>query len=126
MGEENARSGTIAYQPALDGVRALAVAAVLLFHAEVPGFSGGYLGVSVFFTLSGYLITSLLITEHARTGAISMSGFYTRRVRRMLTASLVCLTGIVAISELNDVFVGDAELRRQVIGALLQVSNWVF
>jgi peptidoglycan/LPS O-acetylase OafA/YrhL len=126
MGEENVRSGTIAYQPALDGVRALAVAAVLLFHAEVPGFSGGYLGVSVFFTLSGYLITSLLITEHARTGAISMSGFYARRVRRLLPASLVCLAGIVAISEMTDVFVGVAELRRQVIGALLQVSNWVF
>ena len=71
---------TIAYQPALDGVRALAVAAVLLFHAEVPGFSGGYLGVSVFFTLSGYLITTLLLTEHATTGRISMPGFYARRV----------------------------------------------
>ena len=126
MGEENARSGTIAYQPALDGVRALAVAAVLLFHAEVPGFSGGYLGVSVFFTLSGYLITSLLITEHARTGTISLSGFYARRVRRLLPASLVCLAAIVVISELTDVFVGVAELRRQVMGALLQVSNWVF
>ena len=63
-----AQRRTIAYQPALDGVRALAVAAVLLFHAEVPGFSGGYLGVSVFFTLSGYLITTLLLTEHATTG----------------------------------------------------------
>ena len=126
MGWENARGGTIAYQPALDGVRALAVVAVLLFHAEVAGFSGGYLGVSVFFTLSGYLITSLLITEHAKTGTISMSGFYARRVRRLLPASLVCLTGIVVISELTDVFVGVAELRRQVMGALLQVSNWVF
>ena len=57
---------TIAYQPALDGVRALAVAAVLLFHGGVPGFDGGYLGVSVFFTLSGYLITSLLVHEHQR------------------------------------------------------------
>ena len=86
-------AATIAYQPALDGVRALAVAAVLLFHAEVPGFSGGYLGVSVFFTLSGYLITSLLLAEHAGTGSISMSGFYARRVRRLLPASLVCLAG---------------------------------
>ena len=64
---------TIAYQPALDGVRALAVIAVLLFHAEVPGFDGGYLGVSVFFTLSGYLITSLLVSEHDRTGRIASS-----------------------------------------------------
>ena len=124
--ERSGRTGTITYQPALDGVRALAVAAVLLFHAEVPGFSGGYLGVSVFFTLSGYLITTLLLTEHASTGTISMPGFYARRVRRLLPASLVCLTGIVVISELTEVFVGVTELRRQVMGALLQVSNWVF
>ncbi|MBP7888970.1 MAG: hypothetical protein KA029_07895, partial [Ilumatobacteraceae bacterium] len=58
---------TIAYQPALDGTRALAVTAVLLFHGGVSWMSGGYLGVSVFFTLSGYLITSLLLTEHAST-----------------------------------------------------------
>jgi peptidoglycan/LPS O-acetylase OafA/YrhL len=117
---------TIEYQPALDGVRALAVAVVLLFHAEVPGFSGGYLGVSVFFTLSGYLITSLLLAEHASTGSISFSGFYARRVRRLLPASLACLSGIVLVSVVSEVFVGVAELRRQVIGALLQVSNWVF
>jgi len=126
MAHGSARSGTIAYQPALDGVRALAVVAVLLFHAEVPGFSGGYLGVSVFFTLAGYLITTLLLTEHADRGAISMPGFYARRVRRLLPASLVCLTGIVVASELTDVFVGVVDLRRQVMGALLQVSNWVF
>src|SRR5688500_1208178 len=113
--ERSGRTGTITYQPALDGVRALAVAAVLLFHAEVPGFSGGYLGVSVFFTLSGYLITTLLLTEHATTGTISMPGFYARRVRRLLPASLVCLTAIVVVSELTDVFVGVAELRRQVM-----------
>lgn len=124
--ERSGRAGTIAYQPALDGVRALAVAAVLLFHAEVPGFSGGYLGVSVFFTLSGYLITTLLLTEHATTGRISMPGFYARRVRRLLPASLGCLTGIVVLSELTDLFVGVVQLRRQVMGALLQVSNWVF
>ena len=64
---------TINYQPALDGVRAVAVLAVLGFHAEVPGFSGGYLGVSVFFTLSGFLITSLLVNEFESTGRVSVS-----------------------------------------------------
>ena len=117
---------TIAYQPALDGVRALAVAAVLLFHAEVAGFDGGYLGVSVFFTLSGYLITSLLVHEHDRTGGIDMRTFYGRRVRRLLPASALCLASVVVVSVVSDVFVGVADLRRQTAGSILQVANWVF
>ncbi len=117
---------SIAYQPALDGVRALAVAVVLLFHAEVPGFSGGYLGVSVFFTLSGYLITSLLLAEHAGTGSISFGRFYARRVRRLLPASLACLLAIVVLTVATELFDGVADLRREILGSLLQVSNWVF
>jgi peptidoglycan/LPS O-acetylase OafA/YrhL len=117
---------TIAYQPALDGVRALAVAAVLLFHAEVAGFDGGYLGVSVFFTLSGYLITSLLVHEHDRRGTIRLGAFYARRVRRLLPASALCLGLIIAIATVTDVFAGVADLRRQIVGSILQVANWVF
>jgi peptidoglycan/LPS O-acetylase OafA/YrhL len=117
---------TIAYQPALDGVRALAVAVVLLFHAEVPGFDGGYLGVSVFFTLSGYLITSLLVHEHARTGRIALGAFYARRVRRLVPASAVCLAAIAFAAVVSDVFDGVADLRRDIVGAVLQVANWVF
>jgi hypothetical protein len=60
---------TITYQPALDGVRAIAVLAVLAFHAEVPGFSGGYLGVSVFFTLSGFLVSTLNSSLISNTGS---------------------------------------------------------
>ena len=117
----------IAYQPALDGVRALAVAAVLLFHAEVPGFSGGYLGVSVFFTLSGYLITSLLLAEHASTGHDQLRPASTPAASgACCPASLACLPPIVVVCRLTDVFDGVADLRRQVLGALLQVSNWVF
>lgn len=123
---------TIAYQPALDSVRALAVVAVLLFHADVPGFRGGYLGVSVFFTLSGFLITSLLVTEHdaarARRGVgrIALSRFYMRRLRRLLPASLLCLLAIVLIAAWTDVFDAADSLRGDVLGALFQVSNWVF
>ncbi len=58
------------YRPALDGVRALAVTAVVLFHGGVPGLRGGFLGVDAFFVLSGYLITSLLLAEHDRYGRI--------------------------------------------------------
>ncbi len=117
---------TIAYQPALDGVRALAVTVVLLFHAEVPGFDGGYLGVSVFFTLSGYLITSLLVHEHARTGRVALGTFYARRVRRLVPASALCLGAIAVTSLVSDVFDGVADLRRDLVGAVLQVANWVF
>ena len=117
---------TIAYQPSLDGVRALAVVAVLLFHAEVPGFDGGYLGVSVFFTLSGYLITSLLVAEHDRLGRIDLARFYGRRVRRLLPASAACLAAVAVLAATSDVFDGVADLRRQLVGSILQVANWVF
>ncbi len=117
---------TIAYQPALDGLRAAAVIAVILFHGGVSGFAGGYLGVSVFFTLSGFLITSLLVHEHDRTGRIDLTRFYARRVRRLLPASAVCLIGIVVIGAVTDLFDGVASLRAHLFGAIFQVANWVF
>ena len=117
---------TIAYQPALDGVRALAVSAVLLFHGGVPGFDGGYLGVSVFFTLSGYLITSLLVHEHHVNDRIDLATFYSRRLRRLLPASALCLLGVVVLAAATDVFDGVASLRAHVLGSLFQVANWVF
>jgi peptidoglycan/LPS O-acetylase OafA/YrhL len=115
----------LVYQPALDGVRALAVIAVLLFHAGTPGFDGGYLGVSVFFTLSGYLITSLLLDEHDATGSVDYRRFYGRRLRRLLPASAATVAVVVVIAAVTDVFDGVTDLRAQVVGALLQVSNWV-
>lgn len=115
---------TIAYQPALDGVRAVAVLAVLLFHAGYGWMSGGYLGVSVFFTLSGFLITSLLLTEHRSTGSVNAAAFYTRRARRLLPASLVCLAAVCVLAAFGA-WDGITKLRRDVLGALLQVFNWV-
>ncbi|MBI4934577.1 MAG: acyltransferase family protein [Actinobacteria bacterium] len=115
---------TIAYQPALDGVRALAVSAVLLFHGGLSWMSGGYLGVSVFFTLSGFLITSLLLREHQSTGAIDAKAFFTRRARRLLPASLVCLAAVCVLAAAGA-FDGLEKLRRDVLGALFQVFNWV-
>ncbi|HYN32005.1 MAG TPA: acyltransferase family protein [Ilumatobacteraceae bacterium] len=113
------------YQPALDGVRALAVLAVVLFHAGTPGFGGGYLGVSLFFTLSGYLITSLLLREHDAAGSVDFRAFYGRRMRRLLPASVATVAVIVVITAVSDVFDGVVGLRAQVVGALFQVSNWV-
>jgi peptidoglycan/LPS O-acetylase OafA/YrhL len=117
------RSG-FAYQPALDGVRALAVAMVLVFHAGLGWMSGGYVGVSVFFTLSGYLITSLALVEHERTGALDVRAFYGRRIRRLLPASLLCLVAVVALTA-GGLFAGVDHLRRDVWAAIIPVYNWV-
>ena len=117
-------SGTIAYQPALDGLRAVAVVMVLLFHAGFGWMHGGYFGVSMFFTLSGFLVTSLLLTEADTTGKVSLGRFYARRARRLLPASLLCLVAIVVASALGE-FSLVPNLSRQLTGAVLQVYNWV-
>ena len=72
--------------PALDGLRAVAVGLVLVGHGGVPGVSGGFVGVDVFFVLSGFLITSLLLEELGRSGRIDLTGFWIRRARRLLPA----------------------------------------
>ncbi|MFG2058390.1 acyltransferase family protein [Micromonospora sp. NPDC048930] len=86
----------LGYQPALDGVRALAIIGVLLLHLSLWGAvprvtPGGHLGVAVFFVLSGYLITRLLMDEHVRSGRVDMSAFYARRAARLLPALLLLL-----------------------------------
>jgi len=65
---------------------------VVLFHAGVPGLDGGFLGVDTFFVLSGFLITSLLLAEHLRTGRINLANFWLRRARRLMPALLAVLT----------------------------------
>src|SRR6476619_6289612 len=86
------RAPSIPHITALDGARGAAVAAVLLFHGG--HLTGGYLGVDLFFTLSGFLITSLLLTESARTGSVGLGGFWARRARRLLPALAVLLAGV--------------------------------
>src|SRR5262249_58196733 len=84
----------IRYQPALDGLRACAVAAVIAYHFGAGWASGGFLGVDAFFVLSGYLITTLLLTEFGRRGHISLPSFWVRRVRRLLPALLLVLAAV--------------------------------
>ena len=115
--------GRLGYQPALDGVRALAVVLVLLFHQGFSWMSGGYVGVSVFFTLSGFLITSLLVQEHAAHGRISPSAFYARRLKRLLPASAVCLVAVCLLAATNTLPTS-SRLRGDVAAAALQVYNW--
>ncbi|MDT4937840.1 MAG: hypothetical protein QOG80_1511, partial [Pseudonocardiales bacterium] len=109
--------------PALDGVRALAVLAVLASHAGIPGVAGGFIGVDVFFVLSGFLITSLLLDESNREGRADLGGFWARRARRLLPAALVMITAVVAARSWlrPDAIVG---LRDDALSAALWFSNW--
>src|SRR5436305_11541193 len=75
------------FRPDIEGLRAVAVLAVVLFHAEVPGVGGGFVGVDVFFVISGFLITGLLWREAKTTGTVGLRGFYGARARRLLPAS---------------------------------------
>ena len=112
--------------PALDGLRGLAVAGVLLYHADFGWARGGYLGVSTFFTLSGFLITTLLLTEWRETGRVSLQRFWARRLRRLMPVALLALAGIVVFGAI----VADAdqlrELRADVLAALGYSANWRF
>ena len=91
------------YMPGLDGLRAVAVLAVIAYHVQLPFAPGGLLGVGVFFTLSGYLITDLLLGQHAVSGQLRLAEFWLRRARRLLPALFVMLAVIavwVALLEL--------------------------
>ena len=111
--------------PALDGLRAIAVLAVLLYHAELAAFQGGFLGVDVFFALSGFLITRLLVEEFEKSGAISLRDFYIRRARRLLPALLAVIVVVVVATAF---LVQDAahKTRQDATAALVYLSNWWF
>jgi peptidoglycan/LPS O-acetylase OafA/YrhL/lysophospholipase L1-like esterase len=107
----------------LDGIRAIAVCAVVAYHLHVPYCDGGLLGVSVFFTLSGYLITSLLIRGYEQRGRIDLKAFWIRRARRLLPALLLMLP-VVAVTTAIARPTKLAATMKQVGAALLYVANW--
>lgn len=117
------RGASLPHMVGLDGLRAVAVLAVVLYHAGVAALPGGFLGVDVFFVLSGFLITSLLLVEVERTGRVSMRQFYVRRARRLLPALLAVLavTAVLVATIAYDVA---ASFRRDLPGAVLYVANW--
>jgi peptidoglycan/LPS O-acetylase OafA/YrhL len=111
------------YLPALDGLRALAVIFVIAYHLGIPGFTGGLLGVGVFFTLSGFLITSLLLGSRERTGGFELQTFWLRRARRLLPAmALVLVTTLLAAAVATPDNLG--QYTRQALSALFYVNNW--
>ncbi|HYE88253.1 MAG TPA: acyltransferase, partial [Vicinamibacterales bacterium] len=111
--------------PALDGLRAVAVLAVLVYHADLKGAEGGFLGVDVFFVLSGFLITHLLLDEHTRTGAIGLYAFYMRRGRRLLPAlyGVLLFVSLAAALFMPDVLL---QVRDDLVWSLGYVANWWF
>ena len=122
----DARPRRVPYHASLDGLRAVAVVAVLVYHQSPLRLSGGFLGVDVFFVLSGYLITSLLLAEHERDGGIGLRSFWVRRFRRLLPALLLCLLLVSAYAlwlappETLDQIRGDG------LASLAYVLNWRF
>ncbi len=109
---------------ALDGMRAVAVVLVVLFHIRVPGFWAGYLGVDVFFVLSGFLITSLLIGEMQGSSRIALGAFWSRRARRLLPALAVLLLVVALVTWLIATFSERASLRGDLIASISYVANW--
>ena len=111
------------YIPALDGLRTLAVVAVVLYHLNLTWAQGGLLGVTIFFVLSGYLITRLLINEIAKTGRIDLKSFWIRRIRRLFPA---VVTVVVVTCALCTVFnhVMLTKMRPDILPSLLFFNNW--
>ena len=114
------------HRPSLDGLRAIAALLVLLFHAGTPWFDHGYTGVDVFFVLSGFLITSLLVRELRDSGRLRFVSFYARRVRRLLPAALLVLLITAVLYELLASPAAVAEARGGFVAAAAYFANWYF
>src|ERR1700751_710567 len=111
------------YLPGLDGLRALAVGAVVAYHMDLGWAQGGLLGVGVFFTLSGYLITDLLLGQHEITGRLQLTDFWLRRARRLLPALFVMLAVVAAWVTLLDRDQLQV-IRGAVASSAAYVGNW--
>jgi peptidoglycan/LPS O-acetylase OafA/YrhL len=113
----------VPYLPGLDGLRALAVIAVIVYHGNATWLRGGFLGVEVFFVISGYLITMLLLSEHRRSGSIGLRHFWFRRARRLLPAVFALLIVVTLVSVL---FVREelTRLKGDLFAALTYTMNW--
>ncbi len=117
---------TARFRPDIEGLRAVAVLTVLGYHASAPLFGGGYVGVDVFFVISGFLITGLLLAELAQRGRVSLAAFYARRARRILPAAAVTLLATVLGSWLLLPPLRQRDVAYDAIVTALQAGNWRF
>jgi peptidoglycan/LPS O-acetylase OafA/YrhL len=122
---ESPVSPRVEYRPDIDGMRAIAVMAVLLFHAGVPGFSGGYAGVDMFFVISGYLITAQVLLE-CRAGTFSLAHFWARRVRRIVPALALVILVTVVVGWFLLFPINYRDLGRSVVAQAVFSSNVFF
>ncbi|NBK46524.1 acyltransferase family protein [Staphylococcus delphini] len=111
------------YMPGLDGIRAVAVIAIIIYHLNPQWLWGGFLGVDTFFVISGYLITSLLLTEYHNTGKIELTSFWLRRVKRLIPAVLFLVMGVLVLT-LIFMPTEIEKVRADSIAAIFYVSNW--
>ena len=116
--------GQMKYQPGLDGLRAISVVAVLLYHAGFDWIPGGFFGVEVFFVVSGFLITSLLISESEQNGAISLRAFWMRRIRRLIPALVAVLLVVGLWNALWGNEFQRTQLRRDYLWGIFYSANW--
>ena len=124
---EGQRRATVArFRPDVEGMRAVAILLVVVYHAGLLGVTGGYVGVDVFFVLSGFLITGLLVDELRRTGSVSILGFYARRARRLLPAATLVLVATVLGSYLLEPSLQHGAVAEDVKAAALYFANWHF
>lgn len=126
MGGDDALAVRGRHLPALDGLRALAVAGVVAYHLRLGWAGGGYLGVDLFFVLSGFLITGLLVEEHLVTGRIALGAFWARRARRLLPALLLLLAALAVAAALGAAThaVDLRALRDDALATIAYVANW--
>jgi peptidoglycan/LPS O-acetylase OafA/YrhL len=124
--QAHSRDSSLGYRPALDGIRAVAVLAVIAYHLGYGRARGGFLGVDVFFVLSGYLITSLLLAERARTGAIDFAAFWFRRARRLLPALFLMLIAVAFWVGASTAAFELQSRRDDILWTLFYGANWHF
>ena len=119
-------SSGFSYKPALDGLRAVAVCGVIAFHFGANGFEGGFLGVDTFFVLSGYLITSLLLSEWGRTKGLDFVAFWARRAKRLLPALFLVLIAVGIWARLESSSIRFGTIRGDLLSTLFYGANWHF
>ncbi|MBK6510337.1 MAG: acyltransferase [Haliea sp.] len=119
-------SAISSYHPALDGLRAVAMSVVLAYHGELPWSTGAFLSLSQFFTLSGFLITSILLRRWAQTGTVDLVSFWSQRYRRLMPAALLTLVGVILYGATAASPYQVREIPGQVTAAAFQVVNWYF